>query len=58
MTISCIEEIYKKYVAIARAENPGMFLEKRYTPHTIRHYVEPGKMVSDEGNYRISANSF
>ena len=37
MTISCIEEIYKKYVAIARAENPGMFLEKRYTPHTMRH---------------------
>ena len=35
--ISCIEEIYKKYVAIARAENPGMFLEKRYTPHTMRH---------------------
>ena len=26
--------------------------------HTLRHYVEPGKMVSDEGNYRISANSF
>ena len=26
-------------------------------PH-LRHYVEPGKMVSDEGNYRISANSF
>ena len=37
MTISCIEEIYKKYVAIARAANPGMFLEKRYTPHTMRH---------------------
>ena len=28
MTISCIEEIYKKYIAIARAEHPGMFLEK------------------------------
>ena len=26
--------------------------------HLLRHYVEPGKMVSDEGNYRISANSF
>lgn len=37
MTISCIEEIYKKYIAIAKAENPGMFLEKRYTPHSMRH---------------------
>lgn len=37
MTISCIEEIYKKYVALARAEHPGMFLEKSYTPHTMRH---------------------
>ena len=37
ITISCIEEIYKKYIAIARAEHPGMFLEKSYTPHTMRH---------------------
>lgn len=37
MTISCIEEIYKKYIAIARAAHPEMFLEKSYTPHTMRH---------------------
>lgn len=37
MTISCIEEIYKKYIAQARTECPEMFLEKRYTPHTMRH---------------------
>lgn len=37
MTISCIEEIYKKYVALAKAEYPKMFLEKCYTPHTMRH---------------------
>ncbi len=37
MTISCIEEIYKKYVALAKTEHPKMFLEKRYTPHTMRH---------------------
>lgn len=37
MTISCIEEIYKKYIAIAKAEHPEMFLEKSYTPHTMRH---------------------
>ena len=33
-------------------------LDFEVTPHQLRHYVEPGKMVSDEGNYRISANSF
>ena len=37
MTISCVEEIYKKYIALARAGHPGMFLETRYTPHTMRH---------------------
>lgn len=37
MTISCVEEIYKKYIAQARTEHPEMFLEKRYTPHTMRH---------------------
>lgn len=37
MTISCIEEIYKKYIALARAGHPEMFLEKRYSPHTMRH---------------------
>lgn len=37
MTISCIEEIYKKYITMARQEHPEMFLEKRYSPHTMRH---------------------
>lgn len=37
MTVSCVEEIYKKYISQARTEHPEMFLEKRYTPHTMRH---------------------
>ena len=37
MTISCIEAIYKKYLRIAKEQNPSMFIEKRYTPHTMRH---------------------
>ena len=56
MTISCIEEIYKKYVAIARAENPGMFLEKRYTPayHAAynRHAYVRGR-DSNDGNQEL-----
>ncbi len=37
MTISCVEAIFKKYLAIAKSQNPSMFTEKRYTPHTMRH---------------------
>ena len=37
MTISCVEAIFKKYLIIAKKQNPSMFLEKRYTPHTMRH---------------------
>jgi site-specific recombinase XerD len=37
MHISCIEEIYKKYVRLAKEEHPGLFCEKSYTPHSMRH---------------------
>ena len=37
MTISCVEEIFKKHLKEAKRRNPSMFLEKRYTPHTMRH---------------------
>ena len=36
MSVSCIEEIFKKYIALAVAGNPGMFRNK-YTPHSMRH---------------------
>lgn len=36
MTVSCIEEIFAKYVAKARNANPGLF-RNRYTPHSMRH---------------------
>lgn len=37
MTISCIEAIYKKYLRMAKEQNPSMFIAKGYTPHTMRH---------------------
>lgn len=37
MTVSCIEAIYKKYLLEAKKQHPTMFVEKRYTPHTMRH---------------------
>ena len=29
--------LYKKYVAEAREQHPEMFLQSKYTPHTMRH---------------------
>lgn len=37
MTISCIEEIFKKYVSIAKNKNPSLFQENSYPPHSMRH---------------------
>jgi len=37
MTTSCIKEIFKKYVAFAKAQNPMLFREQSYTPHSMRH---------------------
>ena len=37
MTVSCIEGIYKKYVAIAKEKHPDMFLKDSYPPHSMRH---------------------
>lgn len=37
MTVSCIEEIYRKYLSLARKQYPSMFRERHYSPHTMRH---------------------
>ena len=37
MTVSCIEEIYKKYVGSAKEAYPQLFRGKCYTPHSMRH---------------------
>lgn len=37
MTVSCIEGIFKKYVRLAKAENPALFREDSYPPHSMRH---------------------
>ena len=37
MTTSCITEIFKKYVRLAKERNPMLFRESSYTPHSMRH---------------------
>ena len=36
MSVSCIEEIYSKYIDKAKREYPEMF-KHNYTPHSMRH---------------------
>ncbi|WP_338062521.1 tyrosine-type recombinase/integrase [Sporosarcina limicola] len=37
MTVSCVEGIFKKYVTIAKKDNPSMFIANSYPPHSMRH---------------------
>ncbi len=37
MTVSCIEGIFKKYIALAKQLRPELFREKNYSPHSMRH---------------------
>ena len=37
MTVSCIEGIFKKYIKLAKTENPNLFRERSYSPHSMRH---------------------
>lgn len=39
MTISCIEEIVKKYITKAKAAYPTLFKRKNYSPHCFRHSI-------------------
>ena len=37
MSVACIEEIFSKYIALAREANPSLFRENSYSPHSMRH---------------------
>jgi site-specific recombinase XerD len=39
MTVSCIEEIVKKYVMKAKMAYPALFKRKSYSPHCFRHSI-------------------
>ena len=39
MTISCVEEIVKKYVKLAKTEYPDKYPCSSYSPHSFRHSI-------------------
>ena len=47
MTPSCITAMVNKYVKKAKEDNPTLFPENKYSPHSFRHYGESFKMVSN-----------
>lgn len=39
MTVSCVEEIVKKYVEQAKKEHPEQYRSPNYSPHSFRHSI-------------------
>lgn len=46
MTISCIEEVYKKYLFIAKKQYPSLFAQC-YSPHSMRHTTATHMIEAD-----------
>ena len=39
MTVSCVEEIFKKYIKVSKEQYPNLFQEGNYSPHCMRHTI-------------------
>jgi site-specific recombinase XerD len=55
MSISCVEELVKKYVAQAKKEYPRLFKESSYTPHSFRHSIAVHMLEIGESLVAIKA---
>lgn len=55
MTIACVEGIVKKYVMQAKAQNPNLFREESYTPHTFRHSIAVHMLEAGDSLVAIKA---
>ena len=47
MTISCVEEIVKKYVRLGKQKHPNLFMEDDYSAHSWRHSVAVHMIEAD-----------
>lgn len=55
MTISCVEGIVKKYVMQAKTQNPNLFREESYSPHTFRHSIAVHMLEAGDSLVAIKA---
>jgi len=55
MSISCVEGIVKKYVIKAKEQNPQLFKENSYSPHTFRHSIAVHMLEAGDSLVAIKA---
>ena len=55
MSVSCVEEIVKKYVSRAKAAYPHLFARASYSPHSFRHSIAVHMLESGESLVVIKA---
>ena len=55
MTISCIKDIVRKYVRMAKESNPDLFKQSNYTPHSCRHSIAVHMLEAGDSLVTIKA---
>lgn len=55
MSISCVEEVVRKYVVAAKELYPELFRQNKYTPHSFRHSVAVHMLEAGESLITIKA---
>lgn len=55
MSISCVEEVVRKYVAEAKKLYPELFRQNKYTPHSFRHSIAVHMLETGESLIAIKA---
>ena len=55
MSISCVEEVVKKYVLTAKHNYPSLFGRANHTPHSFRHSIAVHMLEAGESHTVIRA---
>jgi site-specific recombinase XerD len=55
MSISCVEEVVRKYVVRAKELYPKLFRQNDYTPHSFRHSIAVHMLEAGESLIAIKA---
>ena len=55
MSISCVEEVVRKYVGRAKELYPKLFRQNDYTPHSFRHSIAAHMLEAGESLIAIKA---
>lgn len=56
MSISCVEEVVRKYVKEAKSKHPTLFTQEKYSPHSLRHSIAVHML--EEGDSLLAIKAF